>query len=69
MKKIKLRKILLCYTYREHDQDKTGWEYVYSEKRPSYKEATTLLKRHLHRKEATKEREILKVKHLYDGIL
>lgn len=69
MKTIKLRKILLCYTYREHDQEKTGWHDIHSQKRPNYKEAMTLLKRSLHSKEATKTREVIKVKDLYDKCL
>jgi len=53
MKKIKLRKILLHYSFRQHNEEKKGWAYINSIKRPSYKEATALLKRSLHSKPAT----------------
>ena len=68
----KYKKYLLYYEFTEGGAKANDWAKVNASggstgrRRPSYKEATTLLKRSLHSKEKTKGRQEIKVIHLYD---
>ena len=68
----KYRKFLLFYSFTENGSMANDWAKINADggpagrRRPSYKEAATLLKRSLHSKEKTKARQDIKVIHLYD---